>query len=90
VLLDLMPPGQLQSLAGQEHGRTIPLADFREHIMWRATQDLFGSRAFAEYITVHSRRRSINFHRPVGRTYSFPSTGTKGLEAAHHSIPWRA
>src|SRR5215475_436838 len=24
----LTPPGQLQSLAGQEHGRTIPLADF--------------------------------------------------------------
>jgi hypothetical protein len=29
VLLVLGTPSQLRSLAGQEHGRTIPLADMR-------------------------------------------------------------
>jgi hypothetical protein len=31
VLLVVGAPGQLQSLAGQEHGRTIPLASLRHH-----------------------------------------------------------
>jgi hypothetical protein len=33
VLLVFGAPGQLKTLAGQEHGRTIPLADngFRDH-----------------------------------------------------------
>jgi hypothetical protein len=37
-------PGQLQSLAGQEHGRTIPLATPRDHQLLHCERIIRGER----------------------------------------------
>jgi hypothetical protein len=63
VLLVFGAPGQLQSVAGQEHGRTIPLADIlaRDQRPTRLPPVLGSS----------SRAKSFTYYVPT----AFPSKG---------------